>query len=117
MQEVFLHHQILENMLEAMHVRIMLVPCVTSLLGMWVHKLGFEPVTAIERAALEDQIILLDPETVHLVKKQIYRSVPPRPPPVNENGQAPGQPFLCPCELRVSVFVGAVLKMTRHKRR
>ena len=68
--------QILESMLGAMHVRYMLVPCVTSLLGMWVHKLGFEPVTSVERVALEDQIILLDPDTVHLVKRQMYRYLP-----------------------------------------
>ena len=56
-----------------MHVQHMVVPCMTSLLGMWTQKFGYSPLSSAETAALEDQIILMDPETVHLVAKQLHR--------------------------------------------
>ena len=39
---------------------------------MWSQKFGFQPVSKAEQAALEDQIVFMDPETTYLVKKALY---------------------------------------------
>ena len=67
--------QILEKVLTTMEVQHMVVPCITNVLGMWIHKFGYSPISAQEKEELEDQIIRLDPETVHLVAKELYKWV------------------------------------------
>ena len=58
-----------------MGVRFLVVSCVSSLLQMWTQRFGCSLLSAAERAALEDQIVLMDPETTFLVKKAICRRV------------------------------------------
>lgn len=58
-------------MLRAIGVSHMVVPCISSLLQMWTQKFGFTPISAAERDALEDQIVMMDPATTFLVKKSI----------------------------------------------
>lgn len=56
-----------------MNVGYLITPCIPSLLQMWVHKFGFTPVSSQEMAALEEQIILMDPSATHLLKKSILQ--------------------------------------------
>ena len=71
------HGQALESMLRVMGVRFLVVSCVSSLLQMWTQRFGCSLLSAAERDALEDQIVLMDPETTYLVKKAICRRVWP----------------------------------------
>lgn len=59
-------------MLRAMGVGVMVVPCISSLLSMWSHKLGFDMATAAERRTLQDQMLLMDPDTSFLMKKALH---------------------------------------------
>lgn len=68
--------QALEKLLSAMHVKWVVVPCLSSLLLMWNQKFGYKPVTKAEQEALEDQIVFMDPATTYLVKKSLLPLVP-----------------------------------------
>lgn len=61
-------------MLTTMHVKHIVLPCISSLLAMWSQKFGFSPVSKAEMEALEDQIVFMDPDTTFLVRKALNRS-------------------------------------------
>ena len=64
-------------MLVAMGVGYLVVPSVAQLLGMWTHKFGYERLSPDECAAIDDQIVILDPATTKLLKKALVRYGPP----------------------------------------
>ncbi len=53
-------------------MQYLVVPAVRGLLGFWVDKLGFEPVTLRECAALDERIVTPDLSSVKLLKKPLY---------------------------------------------
>ena len=65
--------QVVEDILNGLHVHWLVIPSVKSLVSMWTRKFSFVDLSVLECEALEDRIVTPDTSSATMLKKKIYR--------------------------------------------
>ena len=67
--------QAAEAFLQTLHVRWLVIPSITELVGMWTAKFGCLVLTPGECNALDDRVVTCDPDCCQMLKLYVHRQV------------------------------------------